>query len=498
MSAFEGIVYGFTVTFQGGNLLAVLLGVSIGTLIGVLPGIGPVGTMAILLPMTLKMPTETAIIMLAGIYYGSMYGGSTTSILVNVPGEACSVITCIEGYQMAKKGRAGAALAMAAVASFIAGTLGIVVVMLFAPRLSDFALSFGPPEFFSLGALGLLALSRISSGSFWRNLLVMGIGLALTTVGMDSVSSVSRYTFGLTELAQGIELVPVIMGLYGIAEVLCVAEEAGGLPQIVKTKFKELFPTREEWRQSLPAIFRGCGAGFVLGLIPGPSPIISTFASYRLEKHLSKHPEEFGKGAIEGVAGPEAANNAASSTSMVPILSLGIPFTPGTAMLYACLVIQGVQTGPLLILERPAVFWGVIASMYVGNAALLLLNFPLVGLWVSVLRIPQSILLALILLLTLVGAYSINNSLLDLAVLVASGMVGYIFRKLKLDVSPLVVALVLGPMLENNFRQSLFMSRGDLLIFLQRPISMVFLILLALVMIGPTLVRSFAKSRQPS
>jgi putative tricarboxylic transport membrane protein len=497
LNPLDGLFYGFSVCLSLKNLLAVFGGSVVGTLIGVLPGIGPVGAIALLLPITLGMPPETALIMLAGIYYGSMYGGSTTSILVNVPGEATSVVTAIDGYQMAKKGRAGAALAVAAVGSFIAGTLGIVLLMLFAPVLADYALSFGPPEYFAIALLGLFALSRITGAPFWQSLLVLGFGLALATVGMDPVSFTARYTVGIIQLAQGIELVPVVMGLFGVAEVLSVAEQSGGLPQVGKMKFRELFPTRSEWNRSWGPIFRGSGLGFFWGLIPGPSTVLSTFASYRLEKHLSKKPEEFGQGAIEGVAGPESANNGASAGAMVPMLSLGIPFTPGAAMLLAALLIQGVQTGPLLISSRPEIFWGVVASMYIGNVALLILNFPLVGLWTSILKIPQSILLALILLLTMVGAFAINNSMLDLVVLVVMGVVGYLFRKIKFDVSPIVVALVLGPMLETTMRESLYMSRGEISIFLTRPISGTILtILLGFLILPPLGKRIWRKNRK--
>jgi putative tricarboxylic transport membrane protein len=489
MSPLGGLLYGFSVCLSAKNLLAVLGGSLIGTLVGVLPGIGPVGTMALLLPITMGMSPETSLIMLAGIYYGSMYGGSTTSILVNVPGEATSVVTCIDGYQMAKKGRAGAALAVAAVGSFVAGTVGLVLLMFFAPMLATTALAFGPPEYFAIALLGLFALSRISGAPFWQSLLVLGFGLAIATVGMDSVSYTQRYTFGIIRLTQGIELVPVVMGLFGIAEVLCVAEESGGLPEVVKTKFRDLFPTVAEWKRSWGPIFRGSGIGFFWGLIPGPSTVLSTFASYKLEKQLSKHPEEFGKGAIEAVAGPESANNAASAGAMVPMLSLGIPFTPGAAMLLAALLIQGVQTGPLLISSRPEIFWGVVASMYIGNLALLVLNFPLVGVWTSVLKIPQSILIALILLLTLIGAYAINNSMLDLGVLIVMGVVGYLFRKIKFDVAPIVVALVLGPMLETMMRESLYMSRGDITTFFTRPISGTILVILAVMLVVPPVMK---------
>ena len=501
MNPLDGILYGFGVCATLNNFVAVIGGAIIGTLIGVLPGIGPVGAMALLLPITMGMKPETALIMLAGIYYGSMYGGSTTSILVNVPGESTSVVTAIDGYQMAKKGRAGAALAVAAVGSFIAGSIGLIFLMFFAPLLADSALSFGPPEYFAIALLGLFALSRITGAPFWQSLLVLAFGLALATVGMDSVSFVTRYTLGFVQLSSGIELVPVVMGLFGVAEVLTVAEQSGGLPQIVKMKFRELFPTRKEWRRSWGPIFRGSGLGFFWGLIPGPSTVLSTFASYKLEKYLSKQPEEFGKGAIEGVAGPESANNAASAGAMVPLLSLGIPFTPGAAMLLAALLILGVPTGPLLIINRPEIFWGVVASMYIGNVALLILNFPLVGVWTSILKIPQAILLSLILLLTMMRAYAINNSLTDLVVLIVMGVVGYFFRKIRFDVAPIVVALVLGPMLETTMRESLYMSRGDMSIFISRPISGAMIAILLLFLVLPpiwNLIKRFIRDKAAS
>lgn len=494
MTPLEGLVYGFSVALSPLNIGAALLGAVLGTLIGVLPGIGPVGAMALLLPITLQMPPETALIMLAAIYYGSMYGGSTTSILLNVPGEAASVITTIEGYQLAKRGRAGAALAVAAVGSFVAGSLGVVGLMLFAPALSRFALSFGVPEFFSLALLGLIALSRASGGRFWPGILMLGLGLALATVGLDPISGQARFTFGVVELQGGIGLVPVVMGLYGIAEVLSVAEQAGGLPSIRAIRWRELFPSGEEWRRAVPAIIRGTVVGFFVGLIPGPSTVLSTFVSYNLERRLNRR-GEFGRGAIEGVAGPESANNAATSGAMVPMLSLGIPFSPATAMLLAALLVQGIRPGPLLVREHPEVFWGVVASMYVGNAALLILNLPLVGLWASVLRIPQAILLTGVLLLTLVGAYTVDNSLLDLVTLMGAGLAGYVFRKVGFDPAPLVLALVLGPVLENSFRQALFMSQGSPMVFIQRPISALLLGLALLVLIAPGLWRLGAARR---
>jgi putative tricarboxylic transport membrane protein len=497
-SSLEGLMYGFSICFTTINLLAVLFGVLIGTLIGVLPGIGPAGALAILLPITLKFPAETSLIMLAGIYYGAMYGGSTTAILVNVPGEVASVVTCLEGYQMAKKGRAGAALAVSAVGSFVAGTIGVMMLMFFAPTLANFALSFGSPDFFALALLGLIALSRISRGSFVQGLFFTALGLMLMTIGIDRVSSVARFTFGVVELGQGIDFVAVVMGLYGVGEVLCVVEQAGGMPNIAGIKFLDLFPTRSEWRRSWLPILRGSGVGVILGLLPGPTTILSTYASYSLERKLSKHREEFGQGAIEGVAGPESANNAAATARLIPLLSLGIPFSAVAAMLLGALLMQGVQTGPLLISQRPEIFWGVVASMYIGNVALLLLNYPLVGLWVHVLRIPQAALLSLILVITFVGAYSLNNSLLDVIVLVVMGIVGYMCRKMQFDVSPLVLAMVLGPMLETSFRESLYMSRGNLFVFFQRPISGTFFSIIFIMLIIPPLWKfvNYYKSRK--
>lgn len=488
MSPLEGLAFGFSVALAPENLLAALVGALAGTFVGVMPGLGPTGAMALLLPLTLGLRPETALIMLAGIYYGAMYGGSTTSILVNVPGEAASVVTTVDGYQMARRGRAGAALAVVAVGSFIAGTLGVIGLMLFATTLAQFALSFGPPEYCAIALLGLFILSRLSGGSLWHGLMVLGLGLALATIGIEPVSSRLRYTFGVMQLAQGVELIPVAMGLFGMAEVLLVAERAGGLPQVTRIRLREMFPTRTEWRRALPSIGRGTVLGFLIGLLPGPSAVISTFASYRLERRMSRHPNEFGKGAVEGVAGPEAANNSATSGHMVPLLALGIPFGPAVALLMAALMMQGVQPGPLLMEEHPKVFWGVVASMYVGNVALLILNLPLVSIWVSLLRIPQPVLLASILLFMLIGTYSVNNSMFDLMVLILAGVLGYVFRKLRFDVAPMVLALVLGPILEKSFRQSLYMSQGDPLIFLQRPISGTLLAVLVAVLVAPALL----------
>jgi putative tricarboxylic transport membrane protein len=495
MGPIEGLLYGFSVALTPTNLFACFIGVLVGTIVGILPGIGPVGAMALLLPSTFALQPATALIMLAGIYYGAMYGGSTTSILVNVPGEAGSVVTALDGYQMTRRGRAGAALAVAAVGSFIAGSLGVVGIVLASSWLADQALRFGPPEYFAMALAGLLLLSRLSGGSVMHALVLVAIGLALGTVGMEPISAIRRFTFGSVQLSQGIELVPVIMGLFGVAEVLVIAESGLRRAHIVSVKLRELLPTGLEWRQSAAPIARGSVVGFFTGLIPGPASVLATFIAYTLERRVSKTPERFGHGAIEGVAGPEAANNGATAGAMVPLLSLGIPFSPATAILLGALVITGIQPGPLLISQRPEVFWGVVASMYVGNLILLILNLPLVGLFVSVLRIPTHVLATLVLLLCLVGAFSLNNSQLDLWVLVAFGIFGYGLRKLRIDPSPLVVALVLGPLMEKTLRQTLFMERGDVLAVLARPLTLTLLLIGLLAVATPALGRLFRRQR---
>ena len=495
MGPLEGLIYGFTVALSPVNLFACFVGVLVGTVVGVLPGIGPVGAMALLLPSTYALHPATALIMLAGIYYGAMYGGSTTAILVNVPGEAGSVVTLLDGYQMTRKGRAGAALAIAAVASFVAGTIGVVGIMLAAGWLADVAVAFGPPEYFAITLGGLLLLSRLSGGSLVHAFVMVAIGLALGTVGMDSISALRRFNFGSVQLSQGIDLVPVIMGLYGVAEVLLLAEEGIRRANIASVRLREMLPTRAEWRRSAAPIARGSLVGFLSGLVPGPAAVLSTFISYTLEKKISKTPERFGQGAVEGVAGPEAANNAATAGAMVPLLSLGIPFSPATAILLGALVIHGLNPGPLLISQRPEVFWGFIASMYIGNFMLLILNLPLVGIFVSVLRLPQHVLATLVLLLCLVGAFSLSNSYLDLWVLAIFGLFGYGLRKLRVDPSPLVVALVLGPMMEKTLRQALFLTRGSMVELVSRPLTASILVIALAVLVAPPLWGLFRRWR---
>jgi len=496
MDSFQGLAYGFSVALNSQNLLACFFGVLIGTIVGVLPGIGPIGAMALLIPSTFSLGPTTALIMLAGIYYGSMYGGSTTTILINVPGEAASVVTAIDGYRMARKGRGGAALAIAAMGSFIAGTLGIVALMFFAPPLADLALEFGPPEYFALTFLGLIFLSRLGQSSALKSFLMVAFGLLLACVGMEPISGLPRFTFGLLELGQGVELVPVAMGLYGIGEVLMITERISGIPQLVKVKFRELFPTKQEWKRAILPMLRGGGVGFFIGLIPGPAAILSAFASYGLEKRISKHPEEFGEGAIEGVAGPEAANNSATAGALVPLLAIGIPFAPATAILLGALTIHGVQPGPLLMSQKPEIFWGVVASMYIGNVMLLFLNLPLVGVFANILRLPQHLLMGLILILCLVGTYSVNNSVLDIYILIGMGIIGYVLRKLRFDPAPLILALVLGPMMEKNLRQSLFLVRGDIWAMISRPLTAALLLIAFIAVILPPWIRRIKKPKR--
>jgi putative tricarboxylic transport membrane protein len=489
MNAVEGILYGFSVALQWGNLLACFLGVLIGTIVGVLPGIGPVGAMALLLPVTYTLTPAGAMIMLAGIYYGSMYGGSTTSILVNIPGEVSSMITTLDGYQMARRGRAGPALFVAAIGSFAAGTVGVFGLAFVGPLLAKAALSFGPPEFFALCLLGLMILSRLTGSSLSRSFVMVSAGLALSTIGMEPMSGTSRFTFGVLDLSQGIDLVPIAMGMFGIAEIFTMAEDKLGNTAPLAVKLRELFPTKEEWRRSQSPIIRGSLMGFLFGLLPGPTALIATFSSYALERKLSKYPEQFGKGAIEGVAGPEAANNSAAQGAFIPLLTLGIPFAPASAMLLTALLIHGVQTGPLMMVKNPEVFWGVVSSMYVGNVMLLVLNLPLIGLFVSLLRLPIYVIASIVALLCLVGTYAISNSMLDLWVLLISGVAAYLLRKLRFEPAILVLALALGPILERSFLQSLYLVQGEWVQVFQRPIAAGMLLAGLAVLAAPALFR---------
>ena len=484
---------GFQLAFQPINFLFCFVGVFIGTLVGVLPGLGPVAAMSLLLPVTFNISPVGAIIMLSGIYYGSMYGGSTTSILVNIPGEAASVITCLDGYQMARQGRAGPAIGMSAFGSFIAGTLSIVGLMFLGPFLASMALKFGPPEYFAIMILGLTVLTFLSSGPMWKALLMAAFGLFLSMIGMDNVSGIARLSFNIEEIIDGIGLVPVVMGLFGISEVL-INVETSTEHSIFPAKIKNILPTLQDWKASLGPIIRGTILGFCLGILPGAGAVISSFASYAVEKKISKYPEKFGTGVIEGVAGPESANNAASGGAFIPLLSLGIPSNPVTAILLGALIIHGIQPGPVLISEHPDIFWGTVASMYLGNIMLLVLNIPLIGLWIKILKVPYPVLFPLILLFCLIGAYSINNNIADVFIMNIFGVIGYFFRKFRYEPAPLVLALVLGPMMENSLRQSLLMSGGSLFIFLNRPISSAIIITAFFLLVFP-LMPWFRKKR---
>jgi putative tricarboxylic transport membrane protein len=470
MDFFTNFIAGFAVALQPINLAFCFLGVFIGTLIGVLPGIGPVGTMAILLPVTYGIPPTTAIIMLAGIYYGAQYGGSTTSILVNIPGEAASVITCLDGYQMALKGRAGPALGIAAFGSFIAGTIGVIGLQLMAPPLVSVALRFGPPEYFSLMLLGFVILTYLAQKSMIKALMTAGVGVVLGTIGLDTMTGMPRFTFNIPELLDGVGLAPLAMGLFGISEILLNVEKKIK-QELLTTRVKGLFPNLEDWRRSIWAILRGTGSGFFLGILPGGGAVLGSFVSYALEKRISKNPEEFGKGAIEGVAAPESANNSAAQGAFIPLLTLGIPSNVVMAILLGALMIHNITPGPMLVKEHPQLFWGVISSMYLGNIMLLVLNLPLIGLWVQLLRVPYSLLFPLILFICLIGAYVINNSAVDVAIMFIFGVLGYFMRKFDYEPAPMVLAYVLTPLLENAMRQSLILSDGSFGIFMSRPIS---------------------------
>ncbi|KLK90587.1 hypothetical protein AA309_24955 [Microvirga vignae] len=471
MSAIDGLLYGLSVVLTYQNLLAAFLGALAGTAIGVLPGLGPVAGIAMLLPVTYSLSPSAGLIMMAGMYYGAQYGGSTTAILINMPGESASVMTCIDGYKLTKKGRAGGVLSVVAIGSFLGGTASVIGVMLFSPAMADFGIMFGPAEFFALTAGGLLILSRMSGGSLAAGVLPMALGLVLSTIGEEQVTAQNRFTLGFNDLRQGVELVALVVGLYGLAEIMSVVETIQHQVKPIRVGLREMLPTRDEMRRAWAPYGRGTIIGFIFGLLPGPSATMSSFASYRLEKAVSKYRDEIGQGSIEGVAGPETANNAAATSSMGPLLSLGIPFGSVTALMLAAMMVHGVQPGPLLLTNHPEVFWGVIVSMFIGNLMLLILNIPLIGLWVSLLRIPHHIFLPLILILVVIGSYSVRNSMLDLHMLLLLGCIGYVLRMFEFQLAPMVVGLVLGPLIEKHLREALFMSLGDISVFYSSPIA---------------------------
>lgn len=483
-ATFSNLVLGFSTVFIPANIFYALVGCLIGTMVGVLPGVGPLAGISMLLPTTFGLNPTSAIILLAGIYYGAMYGGSTTSILMRIPGEAASVITCIDGYAMAQKGRAGPALAIAAIGSYIAGTLSVVGLMFLAPPLAKFALAFGPPEYFSLLLCGLIVLSYMTGGSIVKNLAMIVLGLMFGMIGIDQMTGYFRFSYGLVALGDGIGIVPVAVGLFGISEILATAGQSEKR-EVLKPRLRDLLPSKQEFKDSVGPIGRGTILGFLIGIIPGSAHIISTFVSYAMERRLSKHPERFGKGAIEGVAGPESANNAASEAALVPMLALGVPTGPIPAVLLAALMVHGINPGPLFIKEQPVIFWGLIASMYVGNMVLLLLNLPMVGLFVNFLRVPYRILYPTILMFCVVGVYAVNSSLVDVGIMSVMGIIGYLLRKFDFETAPIILGVVLAPIIEFSFRQALAMSNGDYMIFIQRPISAVFLVVaLAMILLG--------------
>jgi putative tricarboxylic transport membrane protein len=483
----QNLAYGLAVGLTPANLLACFTGVFVGTLIGVLPGIGPVATMSLLLPATYAMSPTASVIMLAGIYYGAMYGGSTTSILANIPGEAASVVTCLDGYQMARAGRAGPALGIAAFGSFIAGTLSVAGITLLAPPLAAVALRFGPPEIFAVLLLGFTLVTHLSGGSRLKTAAMALLGMLLGTVGIDPISGVPRFTFGTLSLNDGVGLIPMIMGLFGVSEVLLNLERQVR-QEVFRARLAGLLPTRADWRVSAAPIARGSVLGFFLGILPGMGSIIPTFIAYAMEKRLSRHPERFGHGAIEGVAGPESANNAATGGALIPLLTLGVAPNVPMAVLLGAFLIHGVQPGPLMITEKPELFWGVVASMYVGNLLLLVLNLPLIGLWVQLLRVPYGLLFPLILLFCVVGAWSEAGNPADLVALLVFGVLGYGMKKLGFEAAPLVLAFVLGRMAEEALRQSLLISRGSLAILVTRPLASAILVLAVAVAVLPAVV----------
>jgi putative tricarboxylic transport membrane protein len=480
----QSLAAGFATALTPHVLLYAFVGCVVGTLVGVLPGVGPLGGISLLLPVTFGLDATSALVLLAGIYYGAMYGGSTTSILMRIPGEAASVMTCIDGYAMTQKGRGGAALAVAAVGSFVAGTLSILGLMLLAPPLAELALRFGPPENFALMVLGLFVLAYMSSGPITRSLTMAAFGLLLGMVGMDTMTGLFRFDYGVSELGDGIGIVPVAVGLFGISEILLSAGRSDKV-EVHAPRLRELLPTGKEWRASAAPIGRGTLLGFFIGIIPGPGHVISSFVSYSVERRLSRHPERFGQGAIEGVAGPESANNSATSGAFVPMLALGLPSGAVPAIMLAAMIIHGIAPGPLLMQQQPELFWAVIASMYVGNVVLLILNLPFVGIFVNILRIPYSYLYPSLLAFATIGVYSVNNSVVDVWMMAAAGLVGYVLRKLEYEIAPIILGLVLAPMLELSFRQSLAMSAGSYSIFFTHPVAATMLLVaLALLLLG--------------
>jgi TctA family transporter len=487
MDLLNNLMIGVGVAISLQNILYAFVGVLLGTLIGVLPGIGPVPTIAMLLPITYALPPVSALIMLAGIYYGAQYGGSTTAILVNLPGESSSVVTCIDGYQMARQGRAGKALAVAAFGSFIAGTFATMLIAAFAPPLAEVALKFGPAEYFSLMVLGLIAAVVLASGSLVKAIGMIVLGLLLGIVGTDVNSGLQRYSLGIPELSDGIGFVTIAMGLFGFAEIIINLEHKGKREVFTKN-VSDIWLKWKEFKEALPAIVRGTGIGSTLGILPGGGALLSAFASYTIEKKLAKDPSQFGKGAIRGVAGPESANNAGAQTSFIPLLTLGIPPNAVMALMVGAMTIHSIQPGPQVMTSNPKLFWGLIVSMWIGNLMLVVLNLPLIGIWIKLLQVPYRLLYPAILLFCCIGVYSINNSVFDVFMTAAFGILGWIFVKVECEPAPLLLGFILGPMMEENLRRALLLSRGDPTVFVTRPISAVMLgmaVALLLIIVAP-------------
>ncbi len=494
MDIFAPVINGFGVVLEPTNLLYCLIGVVIGMLIGVLPGLGPAATIAILLPLTYGVEPVTAIIMLSGIFYGAQYGGTITSVLLRLPGEASSVVTVFDGYAMARQGRAGTALGIAAIGSFFGGTVSIIGLTLLAPIVAGFALSFGPPEYTALAMLGILLVATVSNGSKIKSIIAASLGLLLATVGRDGFTGESRFTFGNLSLSDGLDFVPIAMGIFGIGEILYNLEERHNKVQ-APSKVANVWPSRKDLKDSSGAIGRGSVLGFFLGILPGGGATIASLAAYAMEKKRAKNPERFGRGAVEGVAAPESANNAAATSSFIPLLTLGIPANATMAIIFGALLIQGVTPGPQLVQDEPELFWGVVNSMYIGNILLLIMSIPLVGVFVKILRIRAAILAPITVLITLIGVYTINNSLFDIWLVIVFGAVGYLMKKFGFEPGPLVLAFVLGSLLEENLRRSLLLFGGEPAGFVTRPISGVLLLLFLLVLLLPLLQKAFRKFR---
>jgi TctA family transporter len=494
MDLLANLGLGLSTAVTPGNLLYCLIGVFLGTAIGVLPGLGPTATIAMLLPITFALPPVSALIMLAGIYYGSQYGGSTTSILVNLPGEAASVVTTLDGHQMARRGRAGPALTAAAVGSFFAGTVATCLLAVFAPPLAELALKFGPADYFSLMVLGLVAATVLAQGSMLHAIGMVVIGLLLGLIGTDVNSGMQRYTFDIPELVDGIGFVTVAMGMFGLSEIIRNLESESERSLVI-AKITSLMPTKEDWRRMIAPILRGTVIGSALGILPGSGSILGAFAAYSIEKKVSRNRADFGKGAIEGVAAPEAANNAGAQTSFIPMLTLGIPSNPVMALMVGAMIIQGIQPGPSVITEQPALFWGIVASMWIGNLFLIILNLPLIGMWVRMIMIPYQLLYPAILVFTGIGVFSLNNRTFDVHLMALFGALGYLFSKLGCEAAPMLLAFILGPLMEEYLRRAMLLSRGNPWVFVQRPISATLLAMAVLAMCA-VLLPTFSKTRE--